>query len=203
MIRLLNVSRVSISGMSIELNLHGILGITMQKSSNVHVQMNVSCTKNNHILAAMSNSDYFCHFGLLSSESSHLFVDKMHAYKNLVRIGLHRTNNTIISNSKISHSEKYGLYITNTNNISLMNTIMFKNDRYGVFSRWAGNTVMENVIFHVHMDYVVLFQNSTNIDITYMRTFTSRGGFVRFDSCKDIAIRHFFATHHLPPPSIQ
>ena len=110
-IRLLNVSRVSVSGMSIEPNVQEITGITMQKSSNVHVQMNVSCTKNNHILAAMSDSDYFCHFGLLASESSHLFVDKTHAHKNLVGIGLHRTNNTIISNSKFSHSEKYGLYI--------------------------------------------------------------------------------------------
>ena len=160
-IRLLNVSRVSISGMSIELNLHGILGIIMQKSSNVHVQMNVSCTKNNHILAAMSDSDYFCHFGLLASESSHLFVDKTHAHKNLVGIGLHRTNNTIISNSKFSHSEKYGLYITNTDNISLMNTIVSKNVRYGMFLHWARNTVMENVIFTLHLDYMALFQNST------------------------------------------
>ena len=182
-ITLINVADVSIKGMSIEVKSYEINGITIQKSRNVHIQMNIS---------GLQISNSFCTCGVLAFESSRLFVDRMQASHHSSGLVLLRTNDTTISNSMFSNNTKYGVDIMNTDSISLLNTTIVDN-HFGMSLHGGRNTTMEKVNFIRNGGYIPNLNESFNTHITDMYDSDNLVGFMLMSGCNNTQIRNMFA----------
>ena len=158
-IRMVNVTHACVNGMSIDMNLEtnlrGIRGITVQKSYNVRIQMDISCTPTNNTL---------CNWGILAVESSHLFVDGMQTRHQSIGMMLHSTINTTINNSLFLNGLE-GVHLFNTTTTNLLNTTISNND-VGMTLNKARNTKIEKMSLTYYRSKALSLQMCFNTYIT-------------------------------------
>ena len=182
-IRLVNVVNASVTGIDIEMNSSGIMGITLQHSSNLHIQTSTVCIKDIHIFK------YSCGIGIFAYNSSQMHVGPLHTFYHSTGILLHMTYNTTIQHFLCLNSLRYGLMMSHTDKVSLINANIL-NNAYGMKLWSASNTAFEQV--HVDQNLVEL-QNCSKTYIKNMFTAQNCSLVLTLHLCRETTIVNIFA----------
>ena len=171
------------TGIDIEIDSSGIIGITLQHSSNLHIQTNTVSIKDVHI------SKHSCGIGIFAYNSSQLHVGPLHTFNHSTGILLHMTYNTKIQHFLCLNSLRYGLMMSHTDRVSLINATIL-NNAYGIKLQSASNTALEQV--HVDQNLVEL-QNCSKTYIKNMFTAHNCSLVVILYLCRETTIVDIFA----------
>ena len=173
-IRLVNVSNASMRGIDIKTNSSGVMGITLQHSSNIQLQSNIVCK-------------HSCGFGLFTYNSSQLYIGPLRVSHHLIEMLLHMTNRTIIRKSRFLNSVRYGLLMIYTDTVRLIKATILS---YGMKLWSAKNTAFEQLYVNynrIEMEYC------TNTHIKRMYTVYNDSLNINLYWCRDTIITDMFA----------
>ena len=186
-IGLINVSHASIKGISIETTRSGIVGVAIQKSHNVFIQIDIFSTEK-------CIND--CSFGLFGFKSSLLVVDVMQGNRRQRGLLFLKTSNTIIQNSVFlssvgNYANDCGVYLQTTDTVRLLNTTI-SNFFNGIIVNGARNTTMEKVTITDNFQYALKLFKCINTVITDMYADSRDDGYVFLYSSNDTLINTLF-----------
>ena len=154
-IHLNHVSHVNISGIHLAINSVNVSAITVEQSTNIHLQVDIYSAKTGLDVNG-------CNIGIRANQTNHLYVDKLHARNLLYGLLLQHIQTAQIKKSVIEHS---GLLVMKSNAVHITSTTCSGNKETGMQCIFCNNTNIVNVSAADNDRFGVLFYLCRNTNI--------------------------------------
>ena len=134
-IEMINVTNVVINDISLEMQTSNVSGVTVEKSTDVHLQLHIHSVQGNDSLAA----------GVTVNETSHLYMDGLQVGNLYNGIRIENTNKVSIINSSFNNCQNSGMVIINSDVIDISNTTLSNNMENGMYLESCNNTTLTSI----------------------------------------------------------
>ena len=182
-IKLINVTNVVISDISLEMWTPNVSGVIVEQSTDVHLQLDIHYVQGNTSYA----------IGVAVNETSHLYMDGLRAGNLYYGIRIENTNEIHITNSTLENCQNSGIMMINSDTIDISHTIFSGNQWNGMIScndvSLKGISVINNTLVGISLESC---SNATLINI--YATNNQRG--ISLESCCSMSLKNIFITNN-------
>ena len=134
-IQMINVTNVVIDDISLEMWTPNVSGVTIEQSTDVHLQLHIHSVQGNDSLAA----------GATVNETSHHYMDGLQVGNLYNGIRIENTKKVSIINSSFDNCQNSGMVIINSDAIDISNTTLSNNMENGMYLESCSNTTLTSI----------------------------------------------------------
>ena len=186
-IEMINVTNVVINDISLEMQTPNVSGVTVEKSTDVHLQLHIhSVQGNNDSLAA----------GVTVNETSHLYMDGLQVGNLYSGIRIDNTNKVSIINSSFNNCQNSGMVIINSDVIDISNTTLPNNMENGMYLESCSNTTLTSISATNNQQDGMDLISCSNVSLKDINIEKNQYMGMAFSSCKNSTIINISAINN-------
>ena len=134
-IEMINVTNVVINDISLVMWTSDVSGVTVEQSTNVHVQLGIHCVKGNDSYAKE----------VAANETTYLNMNSLQGGNLQNGIRIENTSKVSIINSSFDNCQNSGMVIINSDTIDISNTTLSNNMENGMYLESCSNTTLTGI----------------------------------------------------------
>ena len=131
-IKMTNVTNVVINDISLEMWTPNVTGVTVEQSTDVHLQLDIQGI-NSHAI------------GVAANETRRLYVERLRADNLYNGIRIEKTSTLNITNSSFDNCQSSGMVIINSDAIDISNTTLSNNMESGMYLESCSNATLTSI----------------------------------------------------------